>query len=185
MPDENNTQPAAPVAAPTEVAATVTPTPTAATPTPETPAPAQAAPPAAPALPPFDPTPWDKQKVKVGKKFFSAFSPRLFGNPFSYEIDKVRAKKSAEGKGFQMVDKGMVLLTPGKFMGELMIEVSGGQEGDINILKIDEVYSKVSQRGWGSIDKDIAEAEKELGQKAKAVYLWQADPKNIVIFAVV
>lgn len=161
------------------------PTQTVAAPTAPEAAPVQAAQPATPPAPAFDPTPWDKQKVRVGKKFFPAFSPRLFGNPFSFEIDKVRAKKGAEAKGFQMVDKGMVLLTPGKFMGELMVEVTGGQEGDISVIKIEEVYSKVSQNGWGNIDKDIAEAEKELGQKAKAVYLWHADSKNIVIFAVV
>lgn len=175
--EENNQQPAAPAPTPTPAAMPVTP----ATPAPA-PATATAPTPTPAATPAFDVAAWDKQKKMLNKKFVSTFSPRLLGLPFSLEIDKLRAKQAATAKKYQVVDQGMTLLTPSKFWGKLMVEVTDA-EGASGAMELGEVFTMVTDRPWPAIDKEIPALEAAMGAKSAAVYIWPATATQRVLIA--
>lgn len=117
---------------------------------------------------------WDKKKKILNKTFYKTFSPRLLFIPFSYAIDLDRASRAALKKGYQIPVNPMVLSSDGMFWGSLMVEVTGAQTGDSNVVNLNqEVYTKVSKRDWKLLKLDIAELTQELGgQPPKEVYCW-------------
>lgn len=152
----------------------VTPAPVAqsATSTPTTSAPASA--PKTCKCPNVNAADWDKKKQIINKVFFKAFSPRIFYYPFSFVIDVLRAQKAAIAKGYKPVENGMVLDDGAMFMGNAMIEVTGANTNDPDVLSLEgkEVYTKVSRRPWNQIKLDIDELTKELGKKPAQFFIW-------------
>ena len=68
----------------------------------------------------------------------------------------------------------MIMDTGGMFLASVLIEVTGGDPNNKNIVSLagKEVYTKVSKRPWKEIKADIAELETELGAKPAELYLW-------------
>lgn len=144
---------------------------------PPTSTPAAAQPSSQPAIsckcPTINESDWDKKKKVLSKTFYKTFSPRLLYIPFSYAIDLDRASRSALKKGYQIPSNPMVLSSDGMFWGSLMVEVTGAQTGDSNVVNLNqEVYTKVSKRDWKLLKLDIAQLTQELGQPPKEVYCW-------------
>lgn len=159
----------------TQSAETSTPTTPSATPPPATPPPTT--PPPAPTYckcPTINPADWDKKKTTINKTFFKAFSPRLFYYPFSFVIDVLRATKGAQAKNYKVVENGMVIDDGAMFFGNVMVEVTGANTNDPQVLSLagKEVYTKVSLNDWKNIKLDIAELEKELGKKPAQLLIW-------------
>ena len=152
---------------------------------PVTPAPTPTQQPPKPMEPPFNMAEWDKQKKQINKQFFGSFSPRLFNIPFSFGVDKLRAKEAAVRNKYQVVDGGMVLLTPSMLMGKMMLEVSPteGATGAID-LSGKQLYTKVMTRPWPAMKKEVLDLEKEMGQKPTEVYIWAATATQKVLIGV-
>ncbi|MFH1533367.1 MAG: hydrolase [Nitrospirota bacterium] len=117
---------------------------------------------------------WDKQKKTIDKSFYKTWSPRLFFYPFSFAIDIARAKAGAQNAKYVIPEKAMILDTGGMFWSSVMIEVTGENTEDKNVvsLKGKEVYTKVSKRPWNEIKTDIEELKTELGKEPSELYLW-------------
>lgn len=153
------------------------PAPAPAAPVAQTPTPAAPQTPASSAgckCPTINPADWDKKKTQINKTFFKAYSPRLLYYPFSFDIDVYRAVKGATAKGYKPVEKGMVLDTGGMFWANVMVEVTGANTQDPEVVSLEgkEVYTKVCRSEWKDIKNDIAELEKELGRKPAQLYIW-------------
>jgi len=147
----------------------------AAAPAPEAPAPeAISTQPTACKCPVIDAAKWDGQKMMLDKTFYKAFSPRLFNVPFSFAIDIDRANRGAKKKGYTVVENPMILDTMGMFMATVMVEVTGADTNDKNVISLagKEVYTKLSKRPYKDIKMDIADLEKELGRKPAELYVW-------------
>jgi len=151
-----------------EIASTSTPTPAPVDSSPETP------------IPPIckcqaiDAEKWDGQKMQLDKTFYKTFSPRIMYMPFSFAIDLDRATKGAQKKGYTVVENPMILDTMGMFLADIMIEVTGANAEDKNVVSLGgkNIYSKLSKRPWKDIKLDIADLEKELGRKPNELYAW-------------
>ncbi|MDA1061053.1 MAG: hypothetical protein O3B47_04640, partial [bacterium] len=179
---EDNTQEAAPAAEPAATAQQEAPAAPASAPAaqaPATPAATSAETAAAPAAvackcPTVSEADWDKQKKTIEKTFYKGFSPRIFYYPLSFAIDVLRTTKTAVLKGFQEVANPMILDTGGMFLASVLVEVTGGDANNKNIVSLagKEVYTKVSKRPWKEIKADIAELETELGAKPAELYIW-------------
>ena len=115
---------------------------------------------------------WDKQKKTLNKTFYKTFSPKIFYIPLSFPIDVLRATQGAQKKGYTVVDDGMILDTGGMFMGNVMVEVTGADTKDKNVVSVGEVYCKASRNEYKEIKNDIAELEKEIGGKPSELYIW-------------
>jgi flagellar motor protein MotB len=117
---------------------------------------------------------WDKQKKTIDKAFYKTWSPRLMYYPFSFAIDITRAQAGAKAANYTVPENGMILDTGGMFWSSVMIEVTGENAEDKNVvsLKGKEVYTKVSKRPWNEIRTDIEDLKKELGAEPKELYLW-------------
>ncbi len=174
--EESAAEPAAEAPAeekPVEAAATEAAPETAAAPT-------EAAAPEAPAAaddcgcPTINEAEWDKQKKTIDKAFYKTWSPRLMYYPFSFAIDITRAKGGAKSANYTVPENGMILDTGGMFWSTVMVEVTGENAEDKNVvsLKGKEVYTKVSKRPWNEIRTDIEDIKKELGAEPKELYLW-------------
>jgi len=72
------------------------------------------------------------------------------------------------------VENGMVLDDGAMFMGNAMVEVTGANTNDPDVLSLEgkEVYTKVSRRPWNQIKLDIDELTKELGKKPAQFFIW-------------
>lgn len=122
----------------------------------------------------INPADWDKKKTTINKTFYKAFSPRIFFYPFSFVIDILRATKGAQAKDYKVVENGMIIDDCAMFLGNVMIEVTGANTNDPQVLSLEgkEVYTKVSRNDWKNIKLDIAELEKELGKKPAQLLVW-------------
>jgi len=80
----------------------------------------------------------------------------------------------AKKAGYTVPENPMVLDTGGMFLGNIMVEVQGANEGDKNVVSFmnKEVYTKASKVDWKDIKKDITALETELGAKPKELYMW-------------
>ncbi len=123
---------------------------------------------------------WDKKKLIINKTFFKAFSPRIFYYPFSFVIDVLRAQKAAIAKGYKPVENGMVLDDGAMFFGNALIEVTGANTNDPQVLSLEgkEVYTKASRRPWSEIKMDIVELTKELGKAPSQLFIWYTSCPN-------
>ena len=117
---------------------------------------------------------WDKKKTVINKTFYKAFSPRIFFYPFSFVIDVFRAQKAAIAKGYKPVENGMILDDGAMFWGNVMVEVTGANTNDPQVLSLEgrEVYTKVSRNPWSKMKQDIDDLIKELGKKPAQLLIW-------------
>ena len=76
----------------------------------------------------------------------------------------------------------MIIDDGAMFWGHVMLEVTGANTNDPNVLSLEgkEVYTKVSRNEWKNIRFDIADLEKELGKKPAQLFVWwTACPKCV------
>ena len=117
---------------------------------------------------------WDKQHKQIDKTFYTTPSPRIFYMPFSFAIDVDRAKRGAKNKGYSIVENGLILDNGGMFKSTLMVEVTGADTGDKNVISLagKNLYTKASTKPWNQLRQECQDLEKEMGKKPTQLYFW-------------